>query len=51
MSEWRELRKNRAIGEFHHRMHDALRMNDHLDALHLHAEEPVRLDHFQAFVE
>src|SRR4029077_5935042 len=32
-------------------MNDALRMNNHLDALHLDAEKPMRLDHLQAFVE
>ena len=46
-----ELRERRAVREFHHRMHDALRMNHHFDPLHLHAEEPVRLDHFQPFVK
>src|SRR6266566_1616529 len=32
-------------------MHDALRMDNDFDALHLDSEEPVRLDHLQPFVE
>src|SRR5438445_13262691 len=32
-------------------MDNALRMDDHLDALHLDAKKPVRLNHFQALVE
>ena len=51
MSEWLELREDRAVREFDHRMNDALRMNHHFDPLHLDAEKPVRLDHFQSFIE
>jgi len=32
-------------------MDDALRVDDHFDALHFHTEEPAGLDHFQPFVE
>ena len=46
-----ELRQDRAIGEFDHRMHNALRMNHHFDARHLDVEKPARFDHFEAFVE
>ena len=46
-----QLREHRAVREFDHRMHDALRMNHDFDSLHLHAEKPMRLDHLQPFVE
>src|SRR5438067_798665 len=45
------LRERRAVCEFDHGMNDTLRVDDDLDTAHLDAEKPVRLDHFQAFVE
>ena len=46
-----QLGDDRSVDVFHHRMHDALRVYDHLDAGHFDVEEPTSLDHFQAFVE
>ena len=46
-----QLRELRAVDEFDQRMDDALRMHDHVDLLHRHAEKPARLDHLQALVE
>lgn len=46
-----ELGDDAVVGELDHAVHDALRMDDNLDLLHRHVEEPLRLDHFEAFVE
>jgi hypothetical protein len=46
-----ELGEHRAVGELDHRVDDALRVDDHVDALHADAEQPAGLDHFEAFVE
>src|SRR5205085_583439 len=46
-----ELREDGTIRKFHHRMHDALRMDHYLHAFHLHAEEPVRLYHLESFIK
>ena len=51
MSVRAELREHRVVHELHHRMHDALRVHDHIDARHLDVEKPARFDHFQALVE
>ena len=46
-----ELGDDAVVGEFDHAVDDALRMHDDLDLVHRHVEEPLRLDHFEAFVE
>ena len=46
-----QLREHRAVHEFDHRMHDALRMHDHADARHFDVEQPARFDHFEPLVE
>ena len=45
-----QLRDDRAVSQLDHRMNDRLRMNDHIDVIGAHAEQPVSLDHFEAFV-
>ena len=45
------LRQDRTVDELDHRMHDALRMNHHVDARDIHVEKPTRFDHFQPLVE
>ena len=46
-----QLRQHGAVYELHHRVHDALRVDDHVHARHRHVEEPARLDHLQPLVE
>ena len=46
-----ELGEHRAVGEFDHRVDDALWMNHDVDAFHADAKKPASFDHFQAFVE
>ena len=46
-----ELREHAAVDELDHGVHDALRMDDDVDARHFHVEEPAGFDHFEAFVE
>ena len=46
-----ELREDRAVYEFDHRMHDALRVDDHFDAIHADVKKPARFDHFKRLVE
>ncbi len=46
-----ELREDRAIDEFDHRVNDALRVHDHIDAIHADAKQPTGFDHFEALVE
>ena len=45
-----ELREHRAVVIFDQRMNDALRMHDDVDLRRTRAEQPVRLDHFEALV-
>ena len=51
MSVWLSWASTEPIDELDHRVDDALRMDDHVDAVHVDAEEPAGLDHFQALVE
>ena len=44
------LHQRGAVGELDHRVHDAGRVDDHLDAVEGDAEEQVRLDHLEALV-
>src|SRR6266404_5829540 len=46
-----QLRQNRPIRELHHRMHDALRVDDHIHTIYVDIEQPPRLDHLQPLVE
>src|SRR5262249_10089318 len=46
-----QLRQRGTVYELDHRMNNTLRVYHHFHTLHLDAEEPVCLDHFQAFVE
>jgi hypothetical protein len=46
-----ELGDDAVVGELDHAVDDALRMHDDLDLVHRHVEEPLGLDHFEAFVE
>jgi hypothetical protein len=32
-------------------VNDALRVHDHIDAIHADAKQPAGFDHFEAFVE
>ena len=45
-----ELRQDRAIHKFDHGMNGRLRMDDHVNFVEVHAEEPARFDHFEALV-
>ena len=45
-----ELCLDSAIGKLNRGMHNRLRMNEHLDLLHRHAEEPFGFDDFKTFV-
>ncbi len=46
-----ELGDDAVVGELDHAVDDALRMDDDLDLVHGHVEEPFGLDHLQALVE
>ena len=46
-----QLGQDGAIVVLNHRMHHALRVDHHLDAVGGHGEQPVSLDHFQALVQ
>ena len=46
-----ELREDRVVHEFHHRVHDTLRVDDDLHALHTNVKKPACFDHFQGLVE
>ena len=46
----RGLRDGGAIAEFHHGMHDGLRMHGHIDAARWHIEQSVCFDDFKTFV-
>ena len=46
-----ELGDDAVVSEFDHAVDDALRMDDDLDLVHGHVEEPFGLDHFEPFVE
>jgi len=45
-----ELRLDRAVDELDQRVDHALVVNHHVDAVERQAEQPVCLDHFEAFV-
>ena len=45
-----ELGDRRPVCQFHHRMDDRLRVDDHVDLIRPHAEQPARLDDFEALV-
>ena len=45
-----QLRDDRSVDELDHRMHDRLRMNQHVDVACGQIEQPVRLDHLEPFV-
>src|SRR5438552_2826464 len=46
-----QLSQHRAVRKFHHRMDNALRMNDDFDLRHFDAKQPVRLDHLQPLIK
>jgi hypothetical protein len=39
-----------AVHELDHRVHDGLRVHEHLDAVRVHPEEPARLDDLEPLV-
>ncbi len=45
-----QLRDHRPVGELHQRVHDRLRMHEHVDLVRAHAEQPVRFDHLETLV-
>ena len=46
-----QLGDDGTVDVFHHGMHHALRVYDHLNSRHFDVEEPARLDHFEPLVE
>lgn len=46
----RSLRDGGAVAEFHHGMHDGLRMHGHVDAARWHIEQSACFDDFKTFV-
>src|SRR3989338_3283534 len=45
-----ELGKSRTVDELHETMNDALRMNDHFNAIGRNSEKEMRLNHLKPFV-
>lgn len=45
------LGQNGAVHVFHHGMHDALRVHDHVHLVHGDIEQPAGFDHLQSLVE
>ena len=46
-----QLRQHCAVTEFHHGMHNALGMDEHMDLFRVGVKEPFSLDHLQRFIE